>query len=323
MLAFDDGLENEWKGFTVFPGENPNPNPNPNYNFLVKKAVLESEKTTGSSARDDSFRIVLPPAMPPPRDSAVPLPMLPEPMRIQKKLGRQEAFHFMRRSRVHSEEMNVYKEEDFKCNAFCLTLPGFGKHKTVRSSSRGRDSMEKKMMNASSFTYSTVSINASLEKFECSSWASTTALTQDHGRMYFDFPVEMMKCNSRGNGGRDVQEPVTSGFLFDRETETMALRSVLKKTRSSRSSGRDHQRSTETSPLRRVRFSDSSSVSCPTSPRSCISPRLRQARDDFNTFLTAQNAWMKNNWHQVLFLIWKYVIFISYMYVCNVSMDAV
>ncbi|KAF8104149.1 hypothetical protein N665_0177s0006 [Sinapis alba] len=292
MLAFDDGLQNEWKGFTVFPGENPNPNPN--YNFLVNKAILESEKSTGSSARDDSFRIALPPAMPPPRDSAIPLPILPEPMRIQKKLGRQEAFHFRRKSRVHSEEMNnVYKEEDFKCNVFCMTLPGFGKHKTVRSSSRGRgrDSMEKKMMSASSsFTYSTVSISASLEKFECSSWASTTALTQDHGRMYFDSPVEMMKSNSRGKGGRDVQEPVTSGFLFDRETESMALRSVLK-TRSSRSSGRDHhQRSAETSPLRRVRFSDSSSASCPTSPRSCISPRLRQARDDFNTFLTAQNA---------------------------------
>ncbi|CAH8377399.1 unnamed protein product, partial [Eruca vesicaria subsp. sativa] len=46
--------------------------------------------------------------------------------------------------------------------------------------------------------------------------------------MYFDFPVEMMKCNSRGNAGRDVQEPVTSDFLFDKETETMVLRSVLR-----------------------------------------------------------------------------------------------
>ncbi|RID46078.1 hypothetical protein BRARA_I02765 [Brassica rapa] len=294
MLAFDDGLDNEWKGFTVFPGENLSPNPKPNFNFLAKKAIMDSEKSTGpmlshSSATDDSFRIVLPPAMPPPRDSAVPLPMLPKPIRIQKKLGRQESFHFMRKSR-YSEKI-LYKEEDFKCNVFCLALPGFGKHKPVRSSSKRQDSMEKKMMRTSSFTYSTVSIRASLEKFECSSWASTTALTQDHDRMYLDFPVEMMKCNSRGKVGRDVQEPVTSGFLFDRETETMALRSVLK-TRSSRSSGRDHQRSTETSPLRRVRFSDSSSasVSCPTSPRSCITPRLRKARDDFNTFLSAQNA---------------------------------
>lgn len=288
MIRFDDGLaqkssDNEWQGFRVFPGENPNPN----FNFLVKKAIMQSEKSISpifsrSSARDDSFRMVLPPAMPPPRDSAVPLPMLPEPMRIRKKLSHQESIHFMRKS-------PCYKEEDFKCNAFCLSLPGFGKHKPVRSSSKRQDSMEKKMIRASSFTHSTVSIRASLEKFECGSWASTTALMQDNGRLFLDFPVEMMKCNSRGvNGGRDMQEPVTSGFLFDRETETLALRSVLK-TRSSR----DHRRSAETSPQRRVRFSTSSSsasVSCPTSPRACITPRLRKARDDFNTFLSAQNA---------------------------------
>lgn len=297
MLTFDDGLarksnDNEWQGFRVFPGENKNPNPNPDFNFLVKKAILHSEKSTSplfsrSSARDDSFRIVLPPAMPPPRDSAVPLPMLPEPMRVRKKLSHQESVIFMTKSR-YSEKI-LYKEEDFKCNAFCLSLPGFGKNKPVRSSSKRQDLMGKKMIRASSFTGSTVSVRASLEKFECGSWASTTALIQDNGRLFFDFPMEMTKCNSRGgNGGRDVQEPVTSGFLFDRETETLALRSVLK-TRSTR----DHRRSAETSPQRRVRFSTSSSsasVSCPTSPRTCITPRLRKARDDFNTFLTAQNA---------------------------------
>ncbi|CAH2034626.1 unnamed protein product [Thlaspi arvense] len=300
MIAFDDcfaekSSDNEWKGFTVFSGESPSPNPN--LSSLVKKAVVQSEKSTSpilprSSVKDDSFRMVLPPAMPPPRDSAVPLPMLPEPMRIRKKLSHQESIIFMRKSR-YSEKI-LYKEEDFKCNAFCLSLPGFGKQKPVTSSSKRQDSMEKKMIRTSSFTNSTVSIRASLEKFECGSWASTTALTQDNSRLFFDFPVEMMKCSSRGggNGGRDVQEPVTSGFLFDRETETLALRSVLK-TRSSRSSGRDHQRSAETSPQRRVRFSTSSSsasVSCPTSPRSCITPRLRKAREDFNTFLSAQNV---------------------------------
>ncbi|ESQ33753.1 hypothetical protein EUTSA_v10008294mg [Eutrema salsugineum] len=300
MIAFDDSLpekytDNEWKGFTVFPGESHNPNPN--FTFLVKKSAPQSEKSTSpifprSSTKDDSFRMVLPPALPPPRDAAVPLPMLPEPRRVGKKLSHQESIHFMRKSR-YSEKI-LYKEEDFKCNAFCLSLPGFGKQKPVRSSSRRQDSMEKKMIRASSFTNSTVSIRASLEKFECGSWASTTALTQDNGRFFSDFPVEMMKCNSRGggHGGRDVQEPVSSGFLFDRETESLALRSVLK-TRSVRSSGRDHQRSAESSPQRRVRFSTSSSsasVSCPTSPRSCITPRLRKARDDFNTFLSAQNA---------------------------------
>lgn len=303
MIAFDDGLtekssDNEWKGFTVFPVENPSPNPN--FNILVKKAIMQSEKSTGpifsrSSARDDSFRMVFPPTMPPPRDSAVPLPMLPEPMRVRKKLSHQESILFTRKSRF--SEKILYKEEDFKCNAFCLSLPGFGKQKpvNVRSSSKRQESMEKKIIRASSFTHSTVSIRASLENFECGSWASTTALTQENVRSYYDFPVEMMKCNSGGGGGyvgRDVQEPVTSGFLFDKETETLALRSVLK-TRSSRSSGGDHQRSSETSPQRRVRFSttsSSASVSCPTSPRSCITPRLRKARDDFNTFLSAQNA---------------------------------
>ncbi|KAL9307837.1 putative chloroplast enhancing stress tolerance protein [Arabidopsis thaliana] len=278
MLAFDDGLarksnDNEWQGFRVFPGENTNPNPN--INFLVKKAILQNEKSISplfsrSSATDDSFRIVLPPALPPPRDSTVPLPMLPEPIRARKKLSHQESVIFMNKSRF--AEKILYKDEDFKCNAFCLSLPGFGKNKLVRSSSKRHNSMEKKMIRASSFTGATVSVRASLEKFECGSWASTTALIQDNG----------------GNGGRDVQEPVTSGFLFDRETETLALRSVLK-TRSTR----DHRRSAESSPQRRVRFSTSSSsasVSCPTSPRTCITPRLRKARDDFNTFLTAQNA---------------------------------
>ncbi|CAN8290559.1 unnamed protein product [Cochlearia groenlandica] len=128
MLAFDDGLaqnsiDNEWKGFVVYPG-----NPNPNFNFLMKKAILESQKSTGSpifshsSAKADSFRLVLSPAMPPPRDAVVPLPMLPEPMRIQKILSHQESILFTRKTRCYSDKI-LYKEEDFKCNAFCLSLP--------------------------------------------------------------------------------------------------------------------------------------------------------------------------------------------------------
>lgn len=213
MLAHDDGLDNEWKGFTVFPEVNPSPNPNYSFNFLVKKATVESEKSTGSissrsSAKDDSFRMVLPPAMPPPRDSTVPLPMFPEPTRTRKKLSHQESFLFMTKS-LYSKKI-FYKEEDFKCNAFCLSLPGLGKHKPVRSSKR-KDSMEKKkMITASSFT--------SVEKYEWShSWTSTTSLTQDNGRSYFDLPVELLKCCSRGSGkgGRYVQEPATSSFSFD------------------------------------------------------------------------------------------------------------
>ncbi|CAN6893904.1 hypothetical protein Bca4012_093030 [Brassica carinata] len=237
MPAYDDGLDNEWKGFTVFPEVNSSPNPNYSFNFLVKKATVESEKSTGSissrsSAKEDSFRMVLPPAMPPPRDSTFPLPMFPEPTRTRKKLSHQESFLFMTKS-LYSKKI-FYKEEDFKCNAFCLSLPGLGKHKPVRSSKR-KDSMEKKkMITASSFT--------SVEKYEWShSWTSTTSLTQDNGRSYFDLPVELLKCCSRGGGkgGRYMQEPATSSFSFDRETEIMAVTSVLK-TRSSRSSQSDH-----------------------------------------------------------------------------------
>lgn len=249
MLRFDDGLDNEWKGFTVFPEVNPSPNPNYSFNFLVKKATQESEKSTvssisssRSSAKEDSFRMVLPPAMPPPRDSTVPLPMFPEPKRTRKKLNHQECILLLRNS-LYSKK-NFYKEEDFKCNAFCLSLPGLRKHKPARSSKR-KDSMEKtKMITASSFT--------SVEKYEWShSWTSTTSLTQDSGRSsYFDLPVELLKCCSRGGGkgGRYVQEPATSSFSFDIETEILAMSSVLK-TRSSRSSlgrVRDRQRSAET-----------------------------------------------------------------------------
>ncbi|KAL0854664.1 hypothetical protein Bca101_059816 [Brassica carinata] len=239
MLAFDDDVDNEWKGFTVFPEVNPSPNPNYSFNFLVKKPTLESEKSTGSSissrssAKEDSFRIVLQPAMPPPRDSTVPLPMFPEPMRTRNKLSHQESILFMRKS-MYSKKI-FFKEEDFKCNAFCLSLPGLGKHKPTRSSKR-KDSMEKKkMITASSFT--------SVEKYEWShSWTSTTSLTQDNSRSYFDLPAELLKCCSRGSGkgGRYVQEPATSSFSFDRETEILAVTSVLKTRRSSRSSsGRD------------------------------------------------------------------------------------
>ncbi|XP_010519026.1 PREDICTED: uncharacterized protein LOC104798573 [Tarenaya hassleriana] len=294
IISFEDHLTQkpndvERQGFRVFPSENfrvyPGENPNPNHNFLVKQAILQSEKSVGpifssrrsSSAKDESFRLVLPPAMPPPRDSAVPLPILPESMRPRKKLTHHESMVSLRKSR-YSEKI-LYEEENFKCSPFCVTLPGFGKHKLVKSSKR-EDSMEKKMIRASSFTNSTtISNRASMEKFECGSWASTTALVVDHGR-FFDLPVEMTKS------GGDVQNPVTSGFLFEREsTDHQVLRGVLKTSGSLSRHPRRSPETPETSPPRRVRFS--TSVSCPTSPRSCITPRLRKARDDFNAFLAA------------------------------------
>ncbi|KAG2326771.1 hypothetical protein Bca4012_035681 [Brassica carinata] len=292
LIVLEDGLTNkwsndEWQRLSVFPGENPNPN----FNFLAKNPLTVSPVLSRPSLKDESFRMVLPLAMSPPRDNAVPLPVLPEPMmKPRKKLGHQETILSLlvkarspKKNLIHEEG-----EEDFKCNAFCLSLPGFGKQKHVRSPKSNEDSSvkKKKMTKASSFSNSTVSLNASFEKFDCGSWrASTTALARENNRLYFDLPVEMIKCG-RGSVG-DVQEPMSLGFFFSKETENLPLRSVLKTSRSER-----QQRgcSAETSPHRRVRFSTTTSVSCPTSPRSCITPRLLKARDDFNTFLAAQNA---------------------------------
>ncbi|KAL1200431.1 hypothetical protein V5N11_034106 [Cardamine amara subsp. amara] len=285
LIVFEDGLtkkwsNDDWQGLSVFPGENPNPN----INFLVKnKTALQNQITVSRpSLNDESFRMVLPLEMSPPRDNAVPLPVLPEPMmKPRKKLNHQESMLSLRKAR-YPEKKLYQEEEEFKCNAFCLSLPGFGKHKPMRSP-KSEDSIKKKMIKASSFSNSTVSLRASLEKFECGSWASTTALARENGRLYFDLPVEMIKC-----GGGDVQEPVSSSFFFVKETGGLALRSVLKT--SSSMSGRQQRSSAESSPQRRVRFSTTNSVSCPNSPRTCITPRLLKARDDFNTFLAAQNA---------------------------------
>lgn len=248
------------------------PNPNSTFNILVHNAAMQNQLTVSRpSVKEESFRMVLPLAMSPPRDKAVPLPVLPEPMmKPPRKLSQQET--------MFSEE------EDFKCSAFCLSLRGFGKQKPVRSPKSDDSPIKKKMIKPSSFSNSAVSLSASLEKFEYGSWASTTAPARENGRLYFDLPVEMIKCGSGGGG--DVQEPVSLGFFFDKETGSPALRGVLKTSLSVR----QQRGSAETSPQRRVRFSTTTSVSCPTSPRSCITPRLLKARDDFNTFLAAQNA---------------------------------
>uniref|UniRef100_A0A1J3DA65 Uncharacterized protein n=1 Tax=Noccaea caerulescens TaxID=107243 RepID=A0A1J3DA65_NOCCA len=291
LIVFEDGFTqkwstDEWQGLSVIPGETPNPNPN--FNFVVKKAsekTIVSPRFSRSSVKDESFRMVLQPSMSPPRDSAVPLPVLPQPMmKPRKKLNHQESMLSPQKSRYSQKNLYQEEEEEFKCNAFCLSLPGFGKQKPLRSPKSEDSSIKKKMIKASSFSNSSVSLSASLEKFECASWASTTALTQENRRLYFDLPVEMIKC---GGGGGDVQEPVSSGFFFNKEGG-LPLRSVLKT--SSSMSGRQQRVSVETSPQRRVRFSTTSSVSCPSSPRSCMTPRLLKARDDFNMFLAAQDA---------------------------------
>ncbi|RDX89693.1 hypothetical protein CR513_28551, partial [Mucuna pruriens] len=153
--------------------------------------------------------------------------------------------------------------DGFKCSALCLFLPGFGgKVKPVKTK---KEESEKGGV---------MSRTVSLENFECGSWASAAMFNEIEGdstNCYFDLPMELIKCS-----GSEVNSPVASSFVFERD-----LKGILKN-----GSSRASVRKSDASP-RHVRFSTSSSASHPASPISCISPRLRKAREDFNNFLAA------------------------------------
>ncbi|KAI3664816.1 hypothetical protein L6452_43424 [Arctium lappa] len=157
-------------------------------------------------------------------------------------------------------ETNKRNEDDFKCGALCLFLPGFGKGKPVRSRREEIGHV--------------ISQRVSLEKFECGSWRSSGILNIDGGESnrssnrYFDLPLELIRTS-----GNDASLPVSSAFVFDKD-----VKGVLKSTK---------ERKSNDCPSRHVRFSTSSPT---TSPSSCITPRMRKARDDFNSYLEAQNA---------------------------------
>ncbi|XP_059439531.1 uncharacterized protein LOC132172100 [Corylus avellana] len=156
--------------------------------------------------------------------------------------------------------------EEFKCGALCLFLPGFGKGKSVRERKEEIESHEKEM-----------SRTVSLEKFECGSWASSAVThdTEDDSKnLYFDLPLELIRANVN-----DAHSPVRAAFFFDNDQKGILKKSSTKAT----------AKKCDESP-RHVRFSTSSPVSYPASPASCITPRLRKAREDFNAFLEAQGA---------------------------------
>ncbi|XP_030467508.1 uncharacterized protein LOC115686380 [Syzygium oleosum] len=170
------------------------------------------------------------------------------------------------------------RQEEFKCGALCLFLPGFGKAKPVKS--------KKDLSQAAENNY-VISRTVSLEKFECGSWASPIinvneishedgagAGTGDSANLYFDLPLEMIQ-----SGANDMHSPVTAAFIFDKERK-----GVLKNGSMRAPNRKSHESS------RHVRFSTSSPTSHPESPTSCITPRLRKAREDFNAFLEAQSA---------------------------------
>ncbi|KAG4387796.1 hypothetical protein AAZX31_09G046800 [Glycine max] len=154
----------------------------------------------------------------------------------------------------------------FKCSALCLYLPGIGgKVKPVKA--RKEESEKGGAM----------SRTISLEKFECGSWSSAAICNEigaDSTNSYFDLPMELIKCSAN-----EVYSPVASAFVFERD-----LKGILKN-----GSSRNSVRKSDASP-RHVRFSTSSSASHPASPASCISPRLRKAREDFNAFLAAAQS---------------------------------
>ncbi|CAN1809961.1 hypothetical protein LINPERHAP1_LOCUS25758 [Linum perenne] len=125
-------------------------------------------------------------------------------------------------------------EEEFKCGALCLYLPGFG-----GGSGKVKPVRERKAIQQSE---AIISRTVSLEKFECGSWASS-AIMNDEDRK------GVLKKN---------------GFTTP------------------------NRKSDESSARQQVRFSRSSSGSNPSSPATCITPRLRKAREEFNAFLEAE-----------------------------------
>ncbi|KAL4567860.1 hypothetical protein LXL04_023456 [Taraxacum kok-saghyz] len=156
-------------------------------------------------------------------------------------------------------EAKKRKDEDFKCGALCLFLPGFGKGKPVR----GRRDQEREE------TRHVISRRVSLEKFECGSWRSSGMFNDDFSsNLYFDLPLELIQTS-----GNDDTLPVSSAFVFDKD-----VKGVLK------NKGGGERKSND---CRHVRFSTSSGT---TSPSSCITPRMRKAREEFSSYLEAQNA---------------------------------
>ena len=187
------------------------------------------------------------------------------------------------------------KEEEFKCGAMCLFLPGFAKKKQEQVQLRRQASREVKAVEEDvddddeeeeeedahdeekEEGRSVASRVASLERFECASWSSAAILDEIEDdyeggiNAYFDLPLELIRGSTDG-----ACSPVKTAFVFNRETK-----GGLKK-----STSKSGPRKSCESSTRHVRFSTSTPVSFPPSPNSgCITPRLFQAREEFNAAL--------------------------------------
>ncbi|XP_057971458.1 uncharacterized protein LOC131160123 [Malania oleifera] len=156
-------------------------------------------------------------------------------------------------------------DDGFKCGALCLFLPSLGRGKPVKARK------EEVVLE----TQNVISRTVSLEKFECGSWSSSAIINDmvaeedgESANLYFDLPTELIR-----SGFNEASSPVSAAFVFEKDHRKGVLKSV-------RGGGKSQESS------RHVRFSAASPVSSP----SCITPRLRKAREDFNAFLEAQSA---------------------------------
>ncbi|KAK4364201.1 hypothetical protein RND71_015559 [Anisodus tanguticus] len=163
-------------------------------------------------------------------------------------------------------------DQKFKCGAMCLFIPGLGKAKQVRARR-----VEPEIVPDIGLGHS-VSRKVSLEKFECGSWTSSAIINDEENdesnNLFFDLPIELIQYSD----DKDTCSPVTTGFVFDKEPK-----GVLK---NSTTAAKTADRKLNESTTRHVRFSTSSPDSG--SPTSCMTPRLRRAREDFNALLEAQ-----------------------------------
>ncbi|XP_073016690.1 uncharacterized protein [Primulina eburnea] len=202
----------------------------------------------------------------------------------------------------NSESVPCDQADRFKCGVLCLFLPGFGKNaKPVRSRKHIPHPADHMGVNEG---HVVVSQRVSLEKFECGSWRSSAIYmnNEDDGdsssSLFFDLPMELIRCSNVN----DAELPVTTGFVFDKSTTTnnsnTSRKGGLKNSStvnntvnsSAASASRLLHSVSMSNSCRHVHFSALSPTLSPASPSSCITPRLRKAREEFNAFLEAQNA---------------------------------
>ncbi|KAA0055361.1 uncharacterized protein E6C27_scaffold80G002060 [Cucumis melo var. makuwa] len=183
-------------------------------------------------------------------------------------------------SKTESNKNLEAPDEGFNCGALCLFLPGFGKGKSVKSMRKEEETTEMEKVRISKTDIgSVISRTVSLEKFECGSWASSvlpneTGEDEAGSSLFYDLPLELMRNSV------DANAPVNAAFVFDKDHK-----GVMKNNSSTKLVQKSHESSSH-----RARFSASSPSSGPSSPASCITPRLRKAREEFNAFLEAQSS---------------------------------